>query len=277
MSFGYQSPMRRLPTIRTYQDAFKVWANAEQWYDCRGEFDHRVLVGRRNKNYTIRKTPDECIRFRLHSTDVVTAHPDGHLTLKLTDWSTAMTAAFFHNLMPGDMHYYASARGLQIGGRWYWLRGDVMVGPYELGKQREMLSQTKPFNTYKLDRKAWNALRKHYKLKQLADVLNAYASAVGAEECADKFESLCRDVTGLPVQMVSKIMWARPTPTTQYSYYGTSRKVSPDAFVQSVMTFLQTRLLRDHQDEVTACTTKPYLPSEQEFFAWRRSMVKWGD
>ena len=277
MSFGYQSTVQRLPCIRTYQDALKVWVNAEVWRDSPGEFDPRALVGRRNKNYTVRKTPDERIHFRLHSTDVVTVHPDSRLDLQLTDWSTPMTAAFFHGLMPGDMRYYASDRGLKIGGRWYWLRGDVMVGPYELGKQREMLSETRPFNTYKLDRKALNALRKHYKLKQLADVLNAYSSAVGAEECADKFESLCQDVTGLPAQVVSKIMWTMPTFLRQHSYYGTSRKVAPDTFVQSVMTFLQTRLLRDHQDEVTTCTTKPYLTSEQEFFAWRRSMAKWSD
>ena len=119
MSFGYQSTTRSLPCIRTYQDALKVWANVEQWRDSRGEFDHRPLAGRRNKHYTIRKTSDECIRFRLHSTDVVTVHPDSRLTLKLTDWSSPMTAAFFHGLMPGDMRYYASDRGLQIGERWY--------------------------------------------------------------------------------------------------------------------------------------------------------------
>ena len=275
MSFGYQSPMGRLPRIRTYQDAFKVWANAEQWRTCRGEFDHRVLVGWRNKNYTVRKTPDECIHFRLHSTDVVTVHPDRRLDLKLTDWSTPMTAAFFHGLMPGDMHYYASDRGLQIGGRWYWLRGDVMVGPYERDKQREMLSETRPFNTYKLDRKAWNALRKHYKLKQLADVLNAYAYAVGVEECADKFESLRQDVTGLPVQLVNRVASYLGVTVEAYRLWGYIRDAAD--VVGVVVRELQDHLLRDHQDEVTTCTTKPYLTSEQEFFAWRRSMAKWSD
>ena len=275
MSFGYQSSMGRLPCIRTYQDAFKVWANAEQWRDSLGEFDHRVLVGRRNKNYTIRKTPAECIRFRLHSTDVVTVHPDGHLTLELTDWSTAMTAAVFYGLTPGDMHYYASDRGLQIGGRWYWLNGDVEVGPWVPDGQREMLSQTKPFNTYKLDRKAWNALRKHYKLKQLADVLNAYASAVGAEECADKFESLCQDVTGLPVQVVNRVASFLVTSVKVHRWWGHGQV--PLDVGELCGSKLQDYLLRDHQDEVTTCTTKPYLTSEQEFFAWRRSMAKWGD
>ena len=275
MSFGYQSPMGRLPCIRTYQDAFKVWANAEQWRTCRGEFDHRALVGRRNKNYTVRKTPDERIHFRLHSTDVVTVHPDSRFDLKLTDWSTPMTAALFHGLMPGDMHYYASNRGLQIGGRWYWLRGDVMVGPYELGKQREMLSETRPFNTYKLDRKAWNALRKHYKLKQLADVLNAYASAVGVEECADKFESLCQDVTGLPTQVVSRVASYLRGTVEAYRYSGYIRDAA--GVVETVVRKLQDHLLRDHHPDILTCTTKPYLTSEQEFFAWRRSMAKWGD
>lgn len=275
MSFGYQSTVQRLPCIRTYQDALKVWVNAEVWRDSPGEFDPRVLVGRRNKNYTVRKTPDERIHFRLLSTDVVTVHPDGHLTLKLTNWSTVMTAAFFHGLMPEDMHYYASDRGLRIGGRWYWLRGDVMVGPYELGKQREMLSETRPFNTYKLDRKAWNALRKHYKLKQLADVLNAYVSAVGVEECADKFKSLCQDVTGLPVQLVSRVASYLGVTVDAYRYLGYSRDVAD--VVGMWVSKLQDHLLRDHQDEVTTCTTKPYLTSEQEFFAWRRSMAKWGD
>lgn len=279
MSFGYQSSVRNLPTIRSYADAVQCWERAYVWRDAREEHDWRGLLDRRNKAYTVRKNyHNQAIHFRLHNTDVVTVFPDEHMEFKLTYWRTAMTATFFGALVPG-MCYYQTHQCLKLEGRWYRpLEGPAQGGVTRISApingKRTMLSETRKFNTYTLNRKAWNSVVKQSNLKQLAATLTVFADAVGVVECARNFEGICKDVIPHHHAPIVSGAWvvqafARNNP------FGYGVIPPPSAFVREVMSCIQERLLVTHRDEMLTCTTKPYLTSEKEFAAWRRS--RWGD
>lgn len=277
MSFGYQSSIRKLPTIYNYSEALQCWKFAGVWRDNPGESAPRALVGRRNKHYAVRKNADQSIAFSLYGTDVVTIFPDSHLELRLTSWSTAMTAAFFHGLLfATSMQYYFSAECLKIGSRWYRLQGGVTkVGPCVRG-EREMLSETQEFTSYKMGRKAWNAVISHYKLRQLASTLIAFGDAVGVEICAENFESICKEVTMLPESVVA-LTAAWTGYYTRPIVQAFSWQPSVSDFVRQTIARVHTHLLIAHRKDVLVPTTKPYFTSELEFMSWRRSMGKWGD
>lgn len=90
-----------IPTLRCYSDAKIYWERIKPWRG-RGDTNTRPLAGRNKSNMTIRKLNDDSIAMALWSTDVVTYHPDGDITLEA--YSSVSTNMFARELTPGGIH-----------------------------------------------------------------------------------------------------------------------------------------------------------------------------
>jgi hypothetical protein len=86
-----------LPPLRSYSDALNYWTRIKPW---RGHSptDARPLANRGKHHMTIRKLNDNSIAMTLHSTDVVTYHPDGDVSLQA--YGSVSTDAFARALTP---------------------------------------------------------------------------------------------------------------------------------------------------------------------------------
>jgi len=73
--------MARKPRIRSYEDAKSLFKKAR--FPQRGKpLENNTRLFRRGEDYAV----------RLYSTDVVTYHPDGTLTVRTGGWDTVTTA-----------------------------------------------------------------------------------------------------------------------------------------------------------------------------------------
>ena len=99
------------PSLHSYQSAVRAWEQADRWRGETGEFDERKLDGRK-RHVTIRKTREGDIACKLHSTDVVTYHPDDSITIER--WSSMSTDSFARAMLPGSLYSTFLSGGCDI-------------------------------------------------------------------------------------------------------------------------------------------------------------------
>lgn len=108
-----------LPAIDDYASALKHWEKIKAW---RGypEQDPRPLdASRKAKHKTIHLKANGDIALRLHTTDVVTYHPDGSVTLR--PWSSRSTDEFARALIPvGMTTWFNHAQFTLVGANANW-------------------------------------------------------------------------------------------------------------------------------------------------------------
>jgi hypothetical protein len=104
-----------IPSIFSYTDALRYHDRAAQkpWRNGGEDFP---FPEKRVRQYGVRKLNDGSIAFRLHSTDVVTWHPDNSLTLEV--YTSQSTQAFANCLLPYGVSTGGGMTRLEIGRNW---------------------------------------------------------------------------------------------------------------------------------------------------------------
>lgn len=112
-----------LPSFADYDAALRFWEKAKPWRD--GPYEYRPLGdSRRMKHFVIRQKANGDVACRYHSTDVVTFHPDGTLTVK--PWNSLSTDIFARRMLPcGISTSFNSPLGALI---WLWRDWDNRRG-----------------------------------------------------------------------------------------------------------------------------------------------------
>jgi hypothetical protein len=120
-----------IPRINSYTDALRYHDRAAQMPWRNGGEDY-PFPEKRARQYGVRKTSGEgSIVFRLHSTDVVTWHPDNSITIEV--YTSHSTAAFADCLLPSGIHTGGGMTRLVVGDgstrKVYPIAGTVRIAP----------------------------------------------------------------------------------------------------------------------------------------------------
>ena len=90
-------------SLNSYDDALKHWEKSKCW---RGKTERKLYRSSRNMGVT--KNEDGVIKFRYHSTDVVTWYPDDHFEVR--GWSSHSTNSFANGFTPSSLQFNFTAR-----------------------------------------------------------------------------------------------------------------------------------------------------------------------
>jgi len=186
-----------LPPLRGYSDALNYWNRIKPW---RGHSptDARPLASRGKHHMTIRKLNDNSIAMTLHSTDVVTYHPDGDVSLEA--YSSVSTDMFARALTPGGIttafnHALGYVVALDFDGQQEMrlLRGKhVRLRKNSRGWFAVNPDDFTPFIKKSVDRKKANAAAKEYRLD---DFIAWYSAATKMGLTIESMQSVHRAST----------------------------------------------------------------------------------
>jgi hypothetical protein len=131
--------------------------------------DTRPVAQRRNDNFTIRLSPkDESVIIRLYHTDIITYHKDG--TIELEPYASKLTDDAVRGIFRGAVTpMYTNPVGpvLYTKGKYYRIPGIAT-----LDKDLNLISGSKPFTHYQVDKAKGAAALKQSGYKQFALWLN---------------------------------------------------------------------------------------------------------
>lgn len=169
MSFSYMG--YGLPYLSNHAEALRFWEQAGKW---RGESNERILDKRAKRNVTIRQTSDGSIACRMHSTDVVTYHPDNTLTIR--PWRSKSTDVFAGRLLRWTTIQPSFNQGIvRIGDVFY--RANNTLELAQRDGSYVLTSTPDPFVFRTINRKKANVVLKAHDYKAFADWVRMVAVA----------------------------------------------------------------------------------------------------
>lgn len=150
--------------LRSYNDALRVWQNADTWRGQKGEHDPRKLDGDK-RHVSVRKGNNGQIMFRYHATDVVVFSKDGLCDVDCS-WPSRSTNNFIWSIIGGG-HDSFSVDSRQYTDHVAWVRGlGYLVSgngaTFDLNGDEPKLLNPKPINNYALKRDVTKQLREDY-------------------------------------------------------------------------------------------------------------------
>lgn len=147
--------------LRSYNDALRVWQNADTWRGQTSEHDPRKLDGDK-RHVSVRKGNNDQIMFRYHATDVVIFNKDGTVDIdgsypsRSTNnfiWSIVGRGFSLDTFPHSDNVAWANGVG-------YLVDGDVAT--FDLNGDEPKLVNPRPIPSYALKKDVTKQLRKDY-------------------------------------------------------------------------------------------------------------------
>lgn len=139
-----------IPRINSYTDALRYHDRAAQKPWRNGGEDY-PFPEKRARQYGVRKLDDGSVVFRLHSTDVVTWHPDNSVTLKV--YTSQSTQAFANCLLPYGVSTGGGMTRLEIGRDWRANKMYPIASTVHIAPDHETIDTPLVWEKRKTDRK----------------------------------------------------------------------------------------------------------------------------
>ena len=139
-----------IPSIFSYADALHYHDRAAQkpWRNGGEDFP---FPEKRVRQYGVRKLADGSVAFRLHSTDVVTWHPDNSITLEV--YTSQSTQAFANCLLPSPVSVGGQMTRLEIGRDWRAQKMYPIANTVHIAPDHETVDTPMVWEKRKTDRK----------------------------------------------------------------------------------------------------------------------------
>lgn len=175
---------RDLPRLDDYAAAHRHWDKTKPWRGRRDKSTRPLSSNRRREINTIRKQRDDSIACVLYSTDVLTYHPDGRLTLR--SYASMSTSSFASRIAPAGVWAHFTAKVGPV----LWLGAHEEARGYHVPDNLTLVrdgaiwvpeTPPVPFERYHLDQPRARAALKEYRYTEFMDWRAAWLELASAE------------------------------------------------------------------------------------------------